>query len=137
MKTFIASAFGLMLLTSCDLYMVEEPYRHDYRDDIVGHYHLDEYSETYHEYTYYAVTITEGYGRREINIRNFYGLGRDVTAYVDGHTITIPFQVINGYEIEGDGQLIYDKLDLHYSVTDRYDDSPTDFCDTEGVRADY
>jgi hypothetical protein len=135
MKTFIALAFGLVMLTSCDMYMIEdEPHYHDYRDDITGHYELDEYSETYRDYTYYTVTISRGYGRREIYIHNFYGFDRDVLAYLDGHTITIPFQVINGYEIEGHGQVVYDELDLHYSVTDRYHDSPTDFCDTEGYR---
>ena len=138
MKTFIAVAFVLITLTSCDLYVVEEqPYSYDNRERVTGRYDVDEYSDTYDEYTYYSVSITTGYGRREIYIDNFYGQGLDVVAYLDGSVIDIPFQVIDGYEIEGHGLVYSDKIDFHYSVTDRYNHGYTDHCDTEAFRVRY
>lgn len=138
MKTLITAAFILVTLSSCSFYNIEEqPYSYDHRVTVTGRYDVDEYSDTYDEYTYYSFSISEGYGRREIYINNFYGQGIEVVAYLEGSVIDIPFQVVDGYEIEGHGLCYTDKLDLHYSVRDRYDHGYTDYCDTEAFRVRY
>jgi hypothetical protein len=128
----------LVTLSSCYLDAFEEQtHSYNYRNEIVGRYDIDEYSDTYHEYTYYSVSISEGYGRREIYINNFYGQGLGVVAYVDGSQIEIPFQVVDGFEIEGIGLYRHNKIEFHYSVSDRYNHGYTDYCDTEAFRVRY
>ncbi len=133
MKTIIAFAFGMFFLTSCDVYVVE-PVVRDHRSSIIGSYDFDEYSDTYDEYVYYRVEVYRGYSGDQILLHNFYGIKDDVIAYFDGSNISIPFQVVNGFEIEGDGYLQYDKLILDYRVFDRYHASRADYCDTEAIR---
>jgi hypothetical protein len=57
-----------------------------------------------------------------------------VRAYLDGHHLTIPYQVVAGYEIEGEGSADYRELLLTYTVIDHYHDGPTDFCDVIATR---
>ena len=132
MKTLITFAFGL-LLTSCTFYETVPP-RYDYRQAVIGEYDVEEYSDTYDDYTYYPMEIRLGYSSDELFIHNFYGLNRPVVAYVNQTEITIPYQVIDGYEIQGSGHVNYDELHLQYSVYDRYHHSVTDYCDTQAFR---
>lgn len=134
MKTFITFVFALVMLTSCDVYMVEP--RIDHRDAIVGYYDMEEYSETYHEYVYYDFNISKSrHSSREIFLDNFYASDLHVYAYVDNNYITIPFQIVNGYEIEGHGTLHRgSELQLYYTVSDIYHHGATDICDSYAVR---
>jgi hypothetical protein len=133
MRTFIASAFILISLSACDVYITEP--RYDQRERFVGYYDVEEYSNTYHEYTYYSIHIYKSnYSDTKIYLDNFYGAEISVVAYVSGSKITIPEQVVDGYEIEGTGWLSGNDLDLTYSVEDHYDHSYTDFCDTHAWR---
>jgi hypothetical protein len=123
----------IAVMASCDI-MVVEP-RYDYRDQMVGYYDMEEYSETYNDYTYYSVRISKDtYSRRTIYLNNFYGANVQVYAYVDYSKITIPYQVVNGYEIEGVGTLQGSDLSLNYRVKDLYHHSVSDFCNTWGER---
>lgn len=132
MKTIFAFAAVLLIATSCNYYDIEP--RYDSRDKFVGYYDVEEFSETYHETTYYEMRITRSRYDREIYLDNFYGANMRVYAIVSFDDIRIPFQVVDGYEIEGSGTLHYDELILTYRVTDTYDHSFTDYCETVAWR---
>jgi hypothetical protein len=121
--------FALLLLASCDVYYIEP--RYDSRDQLVGYYNAEEYSETYNDNTYYSMNLTKATsGNSEIYFSNFYGSNIRVYAYLNYSKITIPFQVVNGYEIEGVGTVHGSDLSLNYSVKDRAMNLRTDFCNT-------
>ena len=42
--------------------------------------------------------------------------------------------VVDGYEIEGSGDMYEDQLNLSYRVTDTYSHSVTDYCETVAWR---
>ena len=121
--------FGLTLLvTSCNYYDVEP--RYDRRDKFVGYYDAEEYSETYGDFSYYDIRISKSRYEGEIYINNFYAADIRVYATVSFDDIRIPFQVVDGYEIEGTGTLNRDELTLRYRVKDLYDDSLSDYGET-------
>lgn len=122
--------FPLAALAACDVYVVEP--RYDFRDDLVGWYDVKEYSETYNDITYYSIRVSKSYDvQDEIYIHNFYATEIIVRAYVDFDKITIPRQVVNGFEVEGVGTVYGSELSLNYRIRDRYSSSPTDFCETK------
>ena len=131
MKRLLPFVALLMMVSACDVYVVEP--RYDARDRILGQYDVEEYSETYNDLSYYTMYITKS-GSSEIYIDNFYASDIRVYAYLDYDEITIPYQVVNGYEIEGAGTSHGSSLSLSYRVTDTYDDSYTDFCETTARR---
>lgn len=134
MKKFMfAPLMLLLLLASCDVYVTET--RYDTRDRMTGYFRAEEYSNTFHDYTYYKIYVTKNNSsRREIYIDNFYSANISIYAYVDNNTITIPFQIKGGYEIEGTGSYSGGDLHLTYSVHDLYSNTRTDFCDTYAAR---
>lgn len=132
MKRILPFAFAALTMSSC-LYVVEP--RVDHRDRVVGHYSVDEYSETYDSYVIYSIRIVRSNQSRDaIYIDNFYGSDIRVKAYIRYDEITIPYQVVNGFEIEGSGTAIGGVVHLDYSVADRYNWGPTDYLDAEAVR---
>jgi hypothetical protein len=133
MKRIIPLVLFSAVMVSCVEY-VEEP-RYDYRERITGSYAVEEYSETFDEYVYYDMYLSKDYNTSDgIYLENFYADGISVYAYFNNDRITIPFQVTEGYEIEGHGTYSRGELDLHYSVRDRYSNSLTDYCDTYAYR---
>jgi hypothetical protein len=121
--------FALLLLASCDVYYIEP--RYDSRDQIIGYYDVEEYSETYNDNTYYSTNISKSaHTSDEIYFSNFYGANIRVYAYLDYQQITIPFQIVDGYEIEGVGNINGSDVHLSYRVKDRVSNTRTDFCDT-------
>ena len=129
MKTFVTLCLIALSLSACTIETVEP--RFDPRDRVVGRYEAEEYSETYHDFTYYSLHITKSAYSHEIRFDNFYAAGINVYARLDQDRITIPFQIKDGYEIEGVGTVYGNEIDLHYSVRDRYNGSRTDFCETK------
>jgi hypothetical protein len=127
----------LISLASCDVYYLdnERPYRS--RDRIIGSHYAEEYSETYHEYFEYSVFISSGSRSNEVYIENLYIDGLAIYATVSYDAITIPFQVIDGYEIEGAGTIYDDQISLNYYVRDRYEGTRKDFCEATLWRDDY
>ena len=121
---------ALWSMTSCTVNVVEP--RYDSRDRLTGYYDMEEFSHTYNDMTYYTVHVTKSASDgNEVWLSNFYSADIRVNAYVHGNQITIPFQTVNGYEVEGVGTIHPDNsIDLNYSVRDRYNNSRTDFCDT-------
>jgi hypothetical protein len=119
----------VFIMASCIDYTPET--RVDHRDKILGRYDVEEYSETYDEYVFYEMTVNRSYGsRKEIFLEGFYASNISVYAYVENDWITIPYQITDGYEIEGSGQYYRGKLELSYRVKDRYNNSYSDFCET-------
>ena len=129
MKTVFSLVFVSFALVSCVDYY-EEP-RYDSRDRIIGRYDVEEYSDTYDEYVYYRMYVSKEYSSRDgLILDDFYAEGVRVYAYLSNDYISIPFQVSDGFEIEGHGDYYRGELQLHYTVKDRYSNSFTDYCET-------
>ena len=89
--------FLLVGLSSCELYIVEP--RYSERDRIVGRYEIEEYSETYNDYTNYSIWIEKSSQYSDqIYIDNFYGSEIRVRASISYDKITIHRQIVNGFE---------------------------------------
>jgi hypothetical protein len=134
MKPLITLFFTALVLTSCTIENIEP--RYDPRDRIVGHYDMEEYSETYHDYTFYSMRISKSRYAGEIYLDNFYALDISVYATLNHDRIKIPYQEVDGYEIEGVGTIYGNEIELSYRVKDHYSDSHADFCETR-ARFDY
>lgn len=132
MKRLIQFAFVALIASGCDIYMIEPAY--DSRDRVVGQYDADEYSATYDEWLHYSIHISKSAYRDRVYLDNFYGSNIRIYALVDYDRITIPYQVVNGYEIEGAGTFNGSYLSLTYSVRDIYNNSYRDLCETEARR---
>lgn len=132
MKNLLFFASLIVFATSCTFYDVEP--RYDHREKFVGYYDVEEYSETYGDYTYYEMRITRSPHAREVFLDNFYAADLRVYATVSFDDIRIPFQVVDGYEIEGSGSLYRNELTLSYRVKDLYDHSVSDYCETVAWR---
>jgi hypothetical protein len=129
MKALIFAMISALMLTSC-FYEESVNTSYDYRDNVVGYYEVEEYSQTFNDKTYYDIDITRsGYGD-EVWIDNFYAADISVKAIVNYERIRIPLQIVDGYEIEGSGIVRGSRIDFTYSVRDRYNHSATDFCET-------
>jgi hypothetical protein len=133
MKPLVIFVIGLVTLTACEVNVVEPVY--DPRDNVLGAYDMDEYSETYNELLYYSIHISKSLSSsQEIYLDNFYNADLRIYAYVDGHKIIIPYQVVDGYEIEGVGTRNGDVINFSYKVVDRYGNHISDFCETKAWR---
>lgn len=133
MKITLVFLAAALFLVSCDVYYVEpEPVVvYDDRDAFVGSYDMSEYSSTYDEYCEYGVSIYKSSG--DVVIDNFYNSGLKVYANVSGTRIYIPWQTVNGYELQGEGYVNGRKLVINYKVRDSYTaGSAWDFCDATG-----
>lgn len=131
MKKLIGFPSLVILLSSCVYYDVEPRYD---RDRFIGFYDVEEYSQTYGDMTYYEMRITRARHTHEVYLDNIYLEGLRVYAKVDYNRIRIPLQVVNGYEIEGSGNIHRNELRLDYRVTDLYSHDPTDFCEVVAWR---
>jgi len=132
MKNLISFTVVVLLATSCTFYDVEP--RYDSRDKFVGYFDVEEFSETYNDMTFYEMRISKSGYDREIYLHNFYGADIRVYATVSFDEIRIPYQVVDGYEIEGSGSIYRNELRLSYRVKDLYDDAVSDFCETTAWR---
>lgn len=126
MKTLLTIITCAVVVTACDVYVVEP--RYDQRDALVGYYYVEEYSDTYYEYFHYSISINKGSAYDQVWLHNFYDVDISVRAYVDGNRITIPFQRVDGYEVEGVGTIHTGDIHLSYTVYDVYQGGPTDYC---------
>ncbi|HEY3430520.1 MAG TPA: hypothetical protein VGK39_07585 [Cyclobacteriaceae bacterium] len=119
--------FLLIGLSSCEFYYLEP--RVTERDRLLGVYDVEEYSETFSDYTHYSISIESSGGYNSFVIDNFYGVGVRVRASISYDKITIYRQIIDGYEIEGVGTVYGDEISFSYSVRDLQSGSRTDFCE--------
>ena len=132
MKRLLPILLVALIATSCDVYYAEP--RYDARDKVIGRYDVEEFSETYNQITAYSIYVRKSGYHREIYIDNFYASNIRVYAYLDYDRITIPFQIVDGYEVEGAGTIYGSSLSLHYRVKDTFTNSYSDFCETEAWR---
>lgn len=131
MKKGLLIALVLVAFSSCDVWVIEAPF--DPRDNFIGRYNVEEYSETYDVLTQYRVRILKDGDPYSsiIYLRNFYAVEIEVFAEVIGDRLNIPRQEVDGYVIQGTGRLEFGDLTLSYSVEDRFDNSRlVDFCNT-------
>ncbi len=136
MKKLLIFLSLVTFLASCDVIVVDPQPAYDARDKFTGNYDIEEYSSTYDEYWEYGLSIYKsGYGN-EIMLDNFYNSGLRVYGSVTGNRVYIPWQTVNGYELQGDGFLNGNKLTLSYQVRDILErNSPYDFCSATGWRS--
>ena len=121
MKKILLGIATIMLISSCDITVIDErPY--DPRDNFLGRFEAEEYSETYDVYSFYNTRISRDVDPYSsvIYMDNFYGLGVEVWAEVIGDRLTIPRQRIGDYIIQGTGRLDYRDVVLSYSVESTY-----------------
>ncbi|MEP2772004.1 MAG: hypothetical protein ABJH05_07630 [Fulvivirga sp.] len=109
-----------VLMASCEVIVVEEPVpTHDMRNHYIGFYDVEEYDKTDGTYSEYSFNIVKSANYPyTIFIRNFYGVGLEVMAEIEGYDLYIPEQVVNGYHIEGNGFLDGNELVLNFSMHD-------------------
>jgi hypothetical protein len=129
MKPLLSVFFAAFLFSACTLDTLEP--RYDARNNIIGYYQVEEHSATYNDVTYYSMRISKSRYSREIYLDNFYVDNLRVSAIYEYNNITIPYQVVDGYEIEGVGSFSGNQLKMSYSVKDRYNNSQKDFCETK------
>ena len=132
MKRLLPVVIVALIVASCDYYDSEP--RYDARDKVVGRYDVEEYSETYNQITSYTIYVRKTGYSREIYIDNFYASNIRVYAYLDYDRITIPYQITDGYEVEGAGTVFGSSINMHYRVKDTYANSYSDFCETNAWR---
>jgi CRISPR/Cas system-associated protein Cas7 (RAMP superfamily) len=69
MKTTATFLMILLVATSCDIMVVEPGY--DNRNQITGSYHIEEYSQTYNDYTSFFIYVRKSGFGQEVVIENF------------------------------------------------------------------
>jgi hypothetical protein len=131
MKRLLWFIPGLLVLTGCEVTVIEP--RYDNRDRMIGYYDVEEYSNTYNDYTFYSMRLNKSGYENEIRLSNFYSVDISIYAYVSGDRITIPYQVVDGYAVEGVGTFLGNSIDLSYSVKDTYQNTKTDFCESNAI----
>ncbi len=131
MKT-LAPIFLLILVSACDVYYIEP--RYDERDRVTGYYTVREFSSTYNDVVYYTMQITRSGNNQRVYLHNFYGADIRVYAIFEFGQLTIPFQVVNGYEVEGSGNMVGSDIQLSYRVRDRHNNTRADFCNADAQR---
>ncbi len=135
MKKLLLFTTVLGLLASCEIYIFDEQFvEWDERDLFVGDYRVEELSQTTDQFYVYNINIRKSCCiDNKIRISNFYGVGINVHAYVNDTRITVPWQRVDSYEIEGTGKMINNRLFLTFIVRDfKAIPSFTDFVDAEG-----
>jgi hypothetical protein len=134
MKQLLLVLSAAFVFSACSIDPIEP--RYDSRNKIVGHYNVEEYSETYNDYTHYSLRISKSTYAGEIYLNNFYAAGISVYGVVDYDKIRMPLQVVDGYEVEGVGTIYGNEITFSYRVKDLYNHSYSDFCKTT-ARFDY
>jgi hypothetical protein len=133
MKRFILLIAPALLLSACDINIIEP--RYDSRDRLTGYYDVEEYSETYNDMTYYSLRISKStYSDREVYIHNFYSVNIRVYATLDYDKLRIPYQVVDGYEVEGVGTVNGNHITLSYRIKDLQTNTDSDFCESTATR---
>jgi hypothetical protein len=121
-------------MTACEFIYVEDTAT-DSLFRMSGTYRVEEYSRKYQNYHRYSIWVARSSHRHGLRIDNVYDEGLTVEASVYGTTIEIPYQVVNGFAIEGTGYWESDHISLDYTIVDTYSpNSRMDFCDLSGWR---
>ncbi|MFZ5999328.1 MAG: hypothetical protein ACOYW3_02385 [Bacteroidota bacterium] len=129
-RLLIPSLLLVLLMTACEINVIEPYPTYDIRDRVVGSYTVEEYSETYDDTYQYSILISKSGNGNDVYLENFYDAGLMVRADVVGNKIYIPWQIQDGFEVEGVGTVSGSTIRFTYQVYDRYNHTPTDYCET-------
>jgi len=135
MKKALLGISLLVLISSCDVVLVEVPF--DPRDEFLGSFDTEEYSETLDAWAYYDVFIVKDADpfSNVIYLRNFYGANIEIFGEVNGTRLTIPRQRVGFFMIEGLGRMDFGELVMSYTVEDTDPASRfVDYCSTVSFR---
>lgn len=135
MKRALLGISVLVLLSSCDVILVEDAY--DPRNQFTGRFDTEEYSETLDVFSYYDVSILKDADpySNVIYIRNFYDAGIEIFGEVNGSKLTIPRQQNGYFVVEGIGSIEYGELVMSYTVEDSDPGNRfVDYCSTVSLR---
>ncbi len=140
MKQLLLLPLLVIVFSACEITVIEDPNPvivvNDNRDRFTGYFDAEEFSKTQRVFTHFTIRVVKSSRNNNvIYIHNFYGLGIEVLAEVNGNDLYIQEQDIDGYHIEGDGYLDGGDLILYYSVFDHLDPyAHTDICETVAFR---
>ncbi len=127
---FFASLIGL---SACDFHYYDTEY--DSRDRIIGRYDMEEYSETFNDYTRYTLWIERSdRSANAIWLENFYAVNIRVRATVSYDKFSIARQTVIGYVVDGVGTVYGSRISFSYRVKDVYSNYRTDFVDGTAYR---
>ena len=135
MKRALLGLSLLLFISSCDVVLVPTPY--DPRDEFLGSFDTEEYSETLDAWSYYDVFIVKDADplSNVIYLQNFYGANIEIFGEVNGTRLTIPRQRVGYFLVEGIGRLDFDELVMSYTVEDTDPASQfVDYCSTVSLR---
>ena len=107
----------LMVLSGCEL-SVETFEIYDERNQFIGSFEVEEYSEESSATFFYDISIWKSrYQDRVIWISNIYDADIKVSAEVNGNRFYIPLQRVGDMEIEGRGSLLgSEELSITYTI---------------------
>lgn len=111
-----AILFGTLFLASCA--KEDEPIPNDSnpRTKFNGNWYVNEKSKDYGPSTY-NLTITDSSNASYILIAYLYGFNKKTYATVNGNSLIIPNQIIQGSNVSGSGMLTSaSRMDLKYFV---------------------
>ena len=89
----------------------------DPRDELVGKWYVDEVTEN-NAHNYYEVSIAKGDPSDMLHIHNFANISENLYAEVslNGSSLTIPNQTVDGNDIEGSGSITDNFIDFTYTL---------------------
>ena len=124
----------LLLFLVCALFASCNKDGQNDRDQFLGRYEVEEYSHRSlgHREDYEVRIDRDPQRENQVIIYNFYNLGLEVSAEVEGRTLVVPVQVHNFFEVEGEGSLSGSEITLHYTIRSVLESS--DFCDDLAAR---
>ena len=116
-KSFLFFGLFILIFSGCEL-SFESIVVFDDRNDFVGRYEVEEYSESTSTTFIYDIIIRKSvYSDGVVWISNFYDANIRIFAEVNGNRLYIPLQRIGNREIEGRGTLYGgDELSMTYTV---------------------
>lgn len=124
MRQIVKNMIGLCLISatviSCDD-SLNNPVDGDVRSKIEGTWHVEENSQVFSKTSYLAEISKHQYDSTRIYIDNIYNVDSYAEAIVNGRTLTIPDQTMQGgFRIYGTGTISkdYNQITWQYTVDD-------------------
>ncbi len=135
-QLFLIMTYRRLILFSlvCALFVSCNKDDENDRNQFLGRYEVEEYSHRMlgHREDYEVRIDRDPQWENRVIVHNFYNLGLEVYAEVDGRTLIVPVQVHNFFEVEGEGSLSGSEITLYYTIRSVLESS--EFCDDLAAR---